>query len=249
MNNLSKFNLFIAFISLSSLIAISCEKSDDESLNGRTSSIFNPTKTYGTMTDQDGNIYKTITIGTQTWMAENLRTTKYNDGSAIPNVSDSIAWSSLLSGAYCNYKNTTDIDFIATNGRLYNWYALNSGKLAPQGWHVPSRDEFETLITNLGRDTITGGKLKESGITHWINPNTGATNESGFTALPSGYRGSLGYIFQGDGHLTGYWTAFSDGDYSYGEYSYAETLIYDEKKIATYIFGKYFGLSVRLIKD
>ena len=88
------------------------------------------------MTDQDGNFYKTVTIGTQTWMAENLRTMKYNDGTNIPLVTSGIAWNNLNTGAYCNYNNTTNSDTIATYGRLYNWYAVNTGKLAPKGWHV-----------------------------------------------------------------------------------------------------------------
>ena len=244
LKNLSKLNLCIAFISLSAIIATSCKKSDDGSLIGKTSAIFNTTKTYSTMTDQDGNVYKTITIGSQTWMAENLRTTKYNDGTPIPNVSDSIAWTSLLSGAYCNYKNTSDIDFIATYGRLYNWYTINTGKLAPQGWHVPSWDDYNTLITYLGGSTIAGGKLKETGITHWANSNTGATNESGFTTLPSGYRGSLGYVFVSQGRVACFWTSYSDGN---GPYVLG--LSYDYETALPFTFFKYFGLSVRLIKN
>lgn len=244
MNIFSKLNLCISFISLSAIVLIGCKKSDDGSLTGKSSAIFNTTKAYSTMTDQDGNVYKTITIGTQTWMAEDLRTTKYNDGAPIPNVSDSIAWASLLTGAYCNNKNTSDIDFIATYGRLYNWYTLNTGKLAPQGWHVPSLNEYKTMITYLGGDTIAGGKLKETGITHWASSNTGATNESGFTALPSGYRGSMGYLFISQGRVTCFWTSFSDGN---GPYVLG--ISYADKKALFYIFGKYFGIPVRLIKD
>ncbi len=109
----------------------------------------NPTDsdiTYGTVTDQDGNEYKTVTIGTQTWMAENLRTTKYNDSTSIPNITSASMWQNSTTGAYCNYNNTTDIDTIVTYGSLYNWYAVNTGKLAPKGWHVATNEEYSTLI-------------------------------------------------------------------------------------------------------
>jgi hypothetical protein len=105
--------------------------------------VFNPNITYGTMTDIDGNTYKTVTIGTQTWMAENLKVTKYNDGTAIPNVTDETAWSSLTTGAYCNYNN--DPSKVATYGRLYNWHAVNTGKLCPTGWHVAA-EEVDFII-------------------------------------------------------------------------------------------------------
>jgi uncharacterized protein (TIGR02145 family) len=147
-------------------------------------------------TDVDGNVYKVVTIGTQVWMAENLKTTKYNDGMPIPNTTDSTAW-------YCDYNNSPDN--ATTYGRLYNWYtvapAFNGGKnICPTGWHVPTDSEWTTLTTYLGGDTVAGGKLKEYGTTHWATPNTGATNESGFTALPGGHHfgeyldiGSWGY--------------------------------------------------------
>jgi len=93
------------------------------------------------MTDQDGNVYQTITTGSQTWMAENLRTTKYNDGTAIANVSTNSDWTNLSTGAYCNYNNTSNEDTIATDGRLYNWCAVNVGNLAPKGWHVATNSE------------------------------------------------------------------------------------------------------------
>lgn len=175
---------------------VSCEKDDNN----------NPGVTYGTMTDQDGNVYKTVTIGTQTWMAENLRTTKYNDGTSIPHVTNNHEWSVLSfdeTGAYCNYNNTTNLDTIVTYGRLYNWYAVNTGKLAPKGWHVPTEAEWIQLTTYLGGQGDAGGKLKEVGTTHWLSPNIGATNETGFTALPGGLRSYNGK-FYGIG-FDGYW--------------------------------------------
>lgn len=164
---------------------------------------FNPNITYGTMSDIDGNIYKTVTIGTQTWMAENLKVTQYNDGSSIPNVTDNTAWSKLTTGALCDNEN------IALNsetfGKLYNWYAVNSGKLAPEGWHVPSDTEWTILADYLGGVREAGAKLKETGTSHWVT-NAEATNESGFTALPGGYRDSRG-VFVNIWYFNGWWSA------------------------------------------
>ena len=142
--------------------------------------IVNPAPTPLTATDIDGNVYHTVTIGTQIWMVENLKTTRYNDGSPIPFVTDSSSWSNLTTPGYCWYNNDTTNK--NTYGALYNWFAVNTGKLAPTGWHVPTDDEWTTLTTYLGGESIAGGKLKETGTTHWRTPNAGATNEIGFTA-------------------------------------------------------------------
>ena len=185
----------------------SCKKDDNNSPGnptiGKTTAEFNSNLTYGTMTDQDSNVYKTITIGTQTWMAENLRTTKYNDGTIIPNITDNAEWIGLTTGAFCTYNNTMDADLIATYGILYNWYTVNSGKLCPTGWHVSTDAEWTTLTDYLGGVSVAGGKLKETGVTHCITPNTGADNSSGFTALPGGLLTHHGNFFNiGD---NGYW--------------------------------------------
>jgi uncharacterized protein (TIGR02145 family) len=156
-------------------------------------------------TDGDNNNYPVVDIGGQIWMAENLRTTKYNDCStSIPNVTDEAAWSELNTGAYSDYNNTPANSTIY--GRLYNWYAVDNNEttreasngsknVCPTGWHVPSDAEWTTLTTFLGGESIAGGKLKETGTTHWIVYNTGATNETGFTALPGGNRGYVGASF------------------------------------------------------
>jgi uncharacterized protein (TIGR02145 family) len=151
--------------------------------------------------DIDGNVYHAITLGTQTWTVENLKTTHYNNGTAITNITDSTQWSILSTEGYCSYDNS-NINAIIY-GLLYNWYSVNTGKLAPKGWHVPSDKEWTELEIYLGmsenevdstgfRGTNEGGKLKETGTTLWISPNTGATNEIGFNALPGGYRKALG---------------------------------------------------------
>jgi uncharacterized protein (TIGR02145 family) len=156
--------------------------------------------------DADGNLYSTVTIGTQVWMVENLKTTKYNDGTPIPNVIE-YTWGNLQTDAYCWFNN--DIANKTPYGALYNWFAAKSSKLCPTGWHVATLEDWTKLVTYLGGIDVAGGKLKEAGNAHWLDQNVGATNESGFTALPGGYRGSgLGdgtfYLL---GYYGWYWTA------------------------------------------
>lgn len=149
------------------------------------------------ITDIDGNTYKTVKIGNQVWMAENLRTTKYRNGDAIPEVTSNSAWAGLNSGAYCNHNNTVDANHINTYGRLYNWFAVTDTRsIAPEGWHIPTEAEWATLVAILGGDNSAGGRIKEAGTSHWMSPNAGATNTSGFTALPSGNRDGNGGVFR-----------------------------------------------------
>ena len=229
---------------LALIFASSCSKSNDSS---------NPTPS-GTVTDIDGNVYHAVTIGTQVWMVENLKVTKYNDGTAIPSVTDFSAWSNLTTGAYCNYGNT---EINATNyGRLYNFYAVNTGKLAPKGWHVPSYDEWSILAAFLGGESIAGGKLKATG-SSWASPNTGATNETGFTGLPGGDRSGGGGFGSDGGHYSvgqfGIW--WSSTGVSNGGAAWFCNLSYDDSGlfIDNYEYGYgnnwQFGKSVRCIKD
>ena len=155
-----------------------------------------------TVTDINGNVYKTVTIGTQTWMAENLKSTKYNNGIPILLVTDNTEWASLQSGAYCWYNN--DDENRNEYGALYNWYAATNN-LCPTGWHVPNASDWITLISFLG-DSIAGGKLKEIGTLHWYSPNTGATNETGFTAKPGGERNENG-SFNNKGYHAMLWSS------------------------------------------
>jgi uncharacterized protein (TIGR02145 family) len=202
--------------------------------------------TYGTMTDQDSNTYKTVIIGTQTWMAENMRVTKYRNGDLIPNVTDNSAWTTLTTGAYCSYGNTANKDDIATYGRLYNWYAASDSRnIAPAGWHVPSDAEWTTLITYLGGAIVAEGKMKEAGHTHWAGPNTSATNESGFTALPSGYRVSSNGAFYNLGLFVGWWSSTAAG----AAYAWNRSLNYGSDYCERAYTNNQFGFSVRLIKD
>ncbi|TAL59627.1 MAG: T9SS type A sorting domain-containing protein [Bacteroidetes bacterium] len=154
------------------------------------------TFTFTECKDGDNNYYPVVQINTQLWMAENLKTTKHNDGTAIPNIKGD-DWDTLTIGAYCDYDNTPANS--TTYGRLYNWYAVdnnaatkmasNGGKnVCPTSWHVSSDAEWTTLTDYLVGESVAGGKLKETGTTHWTTPNLGATNEKGFTALPGGYK-------------------------------------------------------------
>ncbi len=168
----------------------------------------------GIASDQDGNSYKTVRIGTQTWMTENLRATKLTDGTPIPIVSDKSAWIILTTPACCMYNN--DTTFKREYGMLYNGYAVNTNKLCPAGWHISTDTEWKTLTESLGGDKVAGGKLKESGTSHWYGPNKLATNESGFTALPGGTRYTNGLFFTIKG--IGYWWTYSGSDILNGWY-------------------------------
>lgn len=242
-----KINVLLLLTLIAAVFA-GCGKEDtdtDNPTNNKTTAVFNSNKTYGTLTDQDGNVYKTITIGTQTWMAENLRTTKYRDGSEVPEVKTADAWFGLKNGAYCNYNNTISVDTIATFGRLYNWNAVNDSRnLAPIGWHIASNAEWSTLRDYLGGSLVAGGKLKEAGLTHWLEKNESATNESGFTALPGGERNSIG-IFNLAGVIGCWWSSDYCDDYT----SYDWNMLNNKGNIGNGSTYKAFGFGVRCVKD
>lgn len=165
-----------------------------------------------TVEDLDGNIYKTVFIGNQEWMEGNLKTKRYSDGSPIPNVIQASDWVNLSNGAYCDYNN--EQGNVGSYGRFYNAYAVSDSRnVCPSGWHVPSLAEWDILIDNLGGENVAGGKMKskgtvEEGSGEWHSPNTGATNSSGFTALPGGSRFDAGDFR--DLHSFGNWRT-SDG--------------------------------------
>ena len=147
----------------------------------------------GAVTDFDGNSYDVVLIGEQRWFQENLQALHYNDGVEIPHVSDYNAWQVLTTPGYAFYKNDQST-YGATYGPLYNWHVINTGKLCPEGWRIPTDSDWNKLVEYLGGASVAGGKMKEVGIEHWGPENIGATNESGFTALPGGARiGSFGY--------------------------------------------------------
>jgi len=236
------------FIGLVFIACVACEKDNPDRpanpLNGKTSAIFNPDKSYGSVTDIDGNEYKTIVIGDQTWMAENLRTTRYRNGEYIPNVLDSIEWAALTSGAYCTYNNTSSLDTIATYGLLYNWYAVDDERnIAPKGWRIPTIADWLILIDYLGGAEVASDKMKEVGNTHWEDPFQ-SNNSSGFTALPSGSRNYSRDYF-GRGYYGGYWTASEYDDNSAG-YLF---LYYFDSKVWERINKKVNGYPARCIKE
>lgn len=151
-------------------------------------SVHNAALTYGTMTDQDGNVYKTIQIGTQTWMAENLKASHYRNGEPIALVTDSTAWSALSTGAACWYNNDS-ATYNCPYGKLYNWYAVTDARsVCPTGWHVSTDAEWTVLKDNLAGPAVAGGKMKSTGTSYWLSPNTDADNSSGFSGLPGGAR-------------------------------------------------------------
>lgn len=198
-----------------------------------------------TVTDIDGNVYETIRIGSQVWMAENLNVTRYNDSTEIPLKADVLTWADLATPGMSWYDNDqvncTENKF----GALYNWYAVNTGNLCPEGWHVPTDEEWATLIEYLDpKNQLDGGGLKETGTTHWGEPNKGATNESGFTALPGGFRNPNG-VFERMGFEGSWWTSTQYASlYAWYWNMYNNyTTVYRNKN------DKNFGASVRCLKD
>jgi len=213
------------------------------------------------VSDVDGNSYNVIILCNQTWTKSNLNVSKYSDGTPIPQVTNPTQWLNLTTGAWCYYNNDPAIG--NTYGKLYNWYAVagiyNAAsqtnitlrkKLAPLGWHIPADSEWTTLINCLGGENVAGGNMKEAGTSHWQSPNTVATNNSAFTALPGGFRYDDNGIFGSQGLLgvgfAGYW------------WSSSETNIENANILALYYFNggadllpdyKAYGFSVRCLKD
>jgi len=203
----------------------------------------NTPNTVNTVKDIDGNVYHTVTIGTQVWMVENLKVSKYRNGDPIPNITDTTEWYKLSTGAYCYYENNAS--YSSTYGKLYNWYAVkDSRNLAPEGWRVATDADWTILTDLLGIIGYAGDKLKEKGIVHWNDPNTGATNETGFTALPGGERTSSG-TFEFIGKTGFWWTSTENNTY----YSYYRSMF----NLYNYVNRVYipinYGLSVRCIKE
>jgi uncharacterized protein (TIGR02145 family) len=198
-------------------------------------------KTY-VVADADNNLYHSVTIGTQKWMQENLRTTSYKDNSSIPLVTGNTEWKNLSAPGYCWYDNNGE-SYKSTYGALYNWYTVNTGKLCPSGWHVPTNAEWITLANYLGGESVAGDKLKESGSDYWGDLNTG-TNETGFTALPGGYRTEEG-TYANIGLNAQFWSSSSLLPTS----SYSAILYNNASNISRAGAINVSGFSVRCIKD
>lgn len=210
-----------------------------------------PIAGYGpSLTDIDGNVYKTAFIGTQLWMADNLKVSKYNDGTAIPNVSDVTQWNKLTTGAWVYYNN--DIGNNIKYGKLYNWFVTNSTangnkNVCPTGWHVPTDAEWSILTDFLGRETIAGGKMKEVGTVNWNSPNTNATNSSLFTGVAGGYRSSYSdNINKGNNGF--WWSSFQSSTSD----AFFRSLDNNSGSINSGVVlteNKKAGLSIRCVKD
>ncbi len=244
------------FIQLLLIVALlltavtSCDKTDDPSGDSPSA---------GTLKDADGNVYNTIKIGTQVWMVENLKTTKYNDGTEILNVTSDTQWAYLTTGAYSNYDNLESN--AATYGRLYNWYAVNTGKLAPAGWHVPTDNDWTILENYLiakGYNfdgTSNKNKIAKSlcAKTIWELSTEAGTpgsvpdnnNSSGFTAFPGGYRIYNSGVFDSFGKY-GYWWSSTESNENF---AYRRALGYNLNHIGRHHSRKGSGFSVRLVRD
>lgn len=187
------------------------------------------------ITDVDGNVYHSITIGTQIWMVENLKTTRFRNGEPIPNVTDALQWANLSSGALCGYNN--DINNSSIYGNLYNWYAVTDTRnIAPVGWHVPTGFEWFALTQFVDHNA---GKLMEQGTAHWLY-NIDSDNSSGFTALPGGYRTMAG-DFEYLGNNASFWTSEQN--------AFKWVIASPDLLMSTYDNPKNIGISIRCIKD
>ncbi len=219
-------------------LVYSCSSSSDGNSNSTDLNIPGPD-----VMDIEGNLYQTVINCNQTWTKSNLNVSKYRNGDVIPQVTDFQQWKNLTTGAWCYFDN--DPANGAIYGKLYNWYAVNDPRgLAPAGYHIPSVVEWTTLKTCLGGENVAGGKMKATGTTLWLSPNTAATNSSGFTGLPLGRRG-------GDGGFSSFsrqgiwWSSLEQDAYT----AWDVNLIFDSASAYTSTLSKKQGCSVRCVKD
>jgi uncharacterized protein (TIGR02145 family) len=208
--------------------------------------VHNPAKTYGSMIDQQGNVYKTILIGTQDWMAENLKTSIYQNGEPIATNLTDEEWQNTINsqiGAWVFYNK--DSQYECPYGKLYNWYAVADPRhVCPTGWHVPTDAEWTTLTNYLGGEVVAGGKMKSTGTQYWIAPNTDATNESGFSGLPGEFRFSSGVLLN-LGYKGIWWSSSDFNTYSAWECG----LDYEDDGAYQNVGDKQYGFSVRCLRD
>jgi uncharacterized protein (TIGR02145 family) len=232
---MKKFWIYsLAILGVFSIILASCEKNENTGVA--------PSTKGGIVTDIDGNQYSTVTIGTQTWMIENLKVIKYRDGTSIPNITDNTQWKNLTTGGYCTYNNI--VSNASSYGCLYNWYAINDSRnLAPVGWHIPTDEDWAILVDYLGGDSFAGSKMKETGTTHWLKPNTNAINTYNFTGLPGGMRNGNGYFFEMT--TTAYWWSSTN----LLSEAYFRKLVYNDIYVGRDLSYLNAGFSVRCIRD
>lgn len=205
--------------------------------------VHNPELTYGSVTDIDGNTYRTIVIGEDEWMAENLVVAHYANGDPIPEVTGNSAWVTLGSGAWCYYQNNET--FECPYGKLYNWYVtIDDRNVCPTGWHVATDEEWSILTDLLGGSGVTGGILKNIGGGFWDGPNTGATNEVGFSGLPGGFR-TLNGTFNNQGDFASFWTSSEVT----ADHAWLRTLFSNSNFLGISDNDKYYGFSIRCVRD
>jgi uncharacterized protein (TIGR02145 family) len=237
------FNFYkLAVLSLVCLVAASCH-TIEEPVTG------------GTVTDIDGNVYQTVTIAGQTWMIDNLRTTRYNDGTAIPLVTDSASWSTLKTQGFCWYNNDEASAKAKNYGALYNWYAVDSYKLAPSGWHIPTADEWATLEANVSKYYYRSGSLSKilASTVGWETTTSSSTigsdltknNSSGFNGIPGGMRADSTAFFK-SGKEQGIWWCSNSYD---TEKAWSWSLVYNLTTVERAAKSMESGFSVRCIKD
>lgn len=256
---MKKSRLILLIVVVLTAVFYSC--SEDNSPGGKSSNNTGGNNNTGgcaggptIVSDIDGNVYNVVSIGNQCWMKENLKTTRYKNGTPIPTGLSDAQWQATTSGACADYNN--DSTKTAVYGKLYNWYAVaDTNGLCPTGWHEPEDWEWNVLVKTIDPSADTtcngcsqsqtaGGAMKEIGLTHWASPNTGATNSSGFTGLPGGYRDGIGpYGSIGD---YGYWWSATQNSTTYTHYRF---LYYFDSGVYRGNDLKGNGFSVRCVRD
>lgn len=227
------FLFFIVFISLVLIFSSSSCKKDDKPI-------------IGSVEDSQGNVYLTVETESQEWMKENLIVTEYNNGDEIPQVQDDEEWANLETGAWCYYNHESG----ETYGKLYNWYAVQDKRgICPDGWKVPTDNDWTVLVNEFNGINLAGGSLKSVHTVpdehpRWINPNVNASDESGFSATPGGFRNHEG-MFQHLGSFGGWWTSSKE----YNENAWKFGLSYNDEKVHNYPRNKKYGFSVRCVRE
>ncbi len=240
------------YLLASVILLLSCKKESSNPSSNQSTNTTSSTAKYGNgVTDLDGYKYKTIIIGNQEWMGENLKVSKYEDGTVIPNVTDNTQWSKLTSGAWCYNNNniTNNLKF----GKLYNWYAVspttNGNKnVCPTGWHVPTDNEWSIMTDFLGGEAKAGGKLRDAGESSWNSSSTSNTNPYLFSALPGGAREPDGN-FISIGNYGSWWSNTDNTQLYFNITSWTRSMEGSGDDILRLYSVKGTGLSIRCIKD
>jgi len=234
---------YLIVIILLSLAGGGCSRCSSDKSKAPASNVEEKHLFGNSVTDINGNSYQVKSIGGQDWFTENLRVTRFSNGDPIPEIQDKQTWKKTRTAGLCNFDN--DPSSAIRLGTLYNWHAVADPRnLCPKGWHIPSEQEWSQLTRFLGGDAVAGGKMKNPGNDRWAWPNSGATNESGFNAIPNGYRSNAGIFYLLDTY-TFFWTSTG---YS-GEEALSKFLQNDYDGVTTIENDHNFGFSVRCVKD